>query len=71
MADREFTKVKLTCKDCGESFELDIDDEMYDNDYHITCDKCGREQRIKSYNYTPMYEFDLDYYGDEINIIKL
>ncbi len=64
----EFTKVELTCRDCGKSFLLDIDDEMYDNDYDITCDNCDREQSISSYDYSPLYDFDLDHYSNEIKV---
>lgn len=47
-------KVELGCKGCKKTFELLVDDEMYDNDYDVICQNCGKEQSLSSYDYFPL-----------------
>jgi len=47
-------RVELTCKNCGYRFVIDVDDEMYDNDYDVICQGCSQEQSLSSYDYYPL-----------------
>jgi hypothetical protein len=51
---KKIVKVELSCKECGYKFIIDVDDEMYDNDYSISCEGCKLEQRLSYYNYYPL-----------------